>query len=118
MNPKTTADVVVAVEKVFSADLTIERPKTLQLFKPFSPEALPRQIFGQICRTAYCARRKADGYTGFQPFYRASEVGRKLWDHKVDDSTIDDFVSAAGKLGLTIGIIDHHATHEMEHEGN
>ena len=118
MNPKTTADVVVAVEKAFSADLTIERSKTLQVFKPFSPEALPRQVFGQICRTAYGARRKADGYTGFQPFYRASEVGRKLWDCKVDDSTIDDFISAAGHLSLTIGIIDHQATHEVEHSGN
>ena len=103
-DPQTTADVVAAVAKAFTPDFTIRRLKGRQLFKPDSVHSFA--VFNTVCADAYHALKVRLGHKAGRPLYRVNTLGAKLWDRKIDDDSLDAFLAASGKHGLTVEVID------------
>lgn len=104
MNPKTTADVVSAVEKAFTPDITIRRLKGSLYYR--TEYLWHRALFRDICITAYDARKAEADCPSGRPLYAVDEIGKKLWDGKIDDEVLDRFLFAAGSYGFVVEHID------------
>jgi len=78
MNPRTTADVVAAVDRAFTPDITIVIPKGFRWYRP------------DLCRDHWLFLQLKE------------EAGLD----RVTPENVDRFIEAAGRHGMTVETID------------